>query len=92
MNIVGSEYEREIILLRIIFLYFSPYEILAYNTKTRLSREKSFFLCAKETNRRNGEVIKNKKKTTKQKSIISKELLIIKVHLFLVFGRMEGVG
>lgn len=37
--------------LRVFFLCFSPPENLACNTKTLLSRVKSF-LCVKETNRR----------------------------------------
>lgn len=83
---------------------FSPSENLVYNTKTRLSRVKSFFFffcvrCAKETNRRKRKRFYNEKKRNKnwkqrgRESIYnkSKELLInfIKVHFFLVFGYLR---
>jgi len=54
--------------LRVFFLCFSPPENLVYNTKTRLSQVKSFFVvCAKETNRRKWKGTIHKKKKEKEK-------------------------
>lgn len=77
--------------LRVFFLCFSPPENLACNTKTRLSRVKSFFCVQKKQIVENGEVLKQEKKSGihGEKSTISKEILIIKVRFFLVFGCLE---
>lgn len=79
--------------LRVFFLCFSPSKNLACNTKTRLSRVKSFFLCAKETNRRKWRGTKKKEKaeTTGKKYNIER-VINYKVHFFLVFGCSGGVG
>jgi len=60
--------------LRFFFLCFSPFKSLVYNTETRLSQVKSFFVvCAKETNRRQWRGTITNKKQQKRKQQGEKE-------------------
>lgn len=83
----ASEYEWDIILfLYFIFVLCTSQITLRIIQKTRLTQLKSFFLCAKETNRRGTKEIKNgnngEKKYNIERVINYKSTFLFSFRLF----------